>query len=102
MLNGKHDPTPDGGSINDLFTFLDSFQNVFSSFFRRDRKRSWTLRSFEHFCLQESGLDGQHIDTVSCEPVTQGFKVGCQPCLGGIVTSVANPSTITGNGPYSN
>src|SRR5262245_57080957 len=94
MLYGEHDPAPDGGSIDHLFTLLDGLQNIFSSFFWRDRKWSWSLRGFEHFRLQESRLNCQHVHTVACEPVAQGFEVRCQTRFRRIVAGVTDTSSV--------
>src|ERR1700752_2506903 len=99
MLYGKHDPAPDGGSVNQLFTPLDSFQNIFSSFFWRDRKRSWTLCGFEHFCLQESRFNRQHVHAMTCKPVAESFEVCCQTSFRRVVARVSNASTIASDRP---
>ena len=95
MLNDEHDPAPDGGCVDHLFALAHGFVNIFSGFFRRDRKGCAALRGFEHFGFHETRLDGQHIDAVTGEPVAKRFEIGGQPCFGCVVAGVANTSAVT-------
>ena len=95
MLNGEHDPAPDGGRINYLLALLHGIQNIFGCLFWLDRKWSWSLRGFEHFGLQETRFNCQHIHTMTCKPVAQSFKIRRQPSLGCVLTRVAHTSAVT-------
>ena len=61
MLDGKHDPPPDGGSINHLFAFLHGIKDVLRGSRRLDGKRGWAPGGLEHFRFHEAGFYRQDI-----------------------------------------
>ena len=75
MLNGKHDPPPNGGRVNDLFALLHGVPNILNRFFGRDGKWRGSLSRFEHFGFHKSRFDGQDVDAITSEPIPQCFKI---------------------------
>src|SRR5215213_2007451 len=94
MLNGKHDPAPDGGGINHLFAPFHGIPNILNGSFRGDREWSGSLSGLEHFCFHKAGFDGQYVDAMTRKTVAQCFKISGQPSLRGIVTGVAYPAAV--------
>ena len=74
MLDGKHDPPPNGGGINNLLALLHGVENIVRGFGRFNGKWSCALRGFQHFGLQETWLHSQHIHAVAGKPITQASK----------------------------
>ena len=56
----------------------------------------------EQVGLHKARLDREHMDAAARQSVTQGFQVRGQPSLGGIVSWVAHPPPVSGDGGYPN